>query len=98
MNTTRRTRVAACLALLAATGLAACGPSFAEKRETLDAEWAVTNARSDEIDAEYMRRMKLATTPEDREAAIQWRDDELEKNFTDHRARKAGALGALEDD
>lgn len=98
MNTTRPFRVAACMALLTATGLAACGPTFAEKRETLDAEWAITNARSDEIDAEYMRRMDLATTPEEREAIIQWRADELEKNFADHRARKAGALESLEDD
>ena len=98
MNTYRRTRAAACLALLAVAALSACGPTFAEKRETLDAEWAITNARSDEIDAEYMRRIDLATTPEEREAAIQWRADELEKNFADHRARKAGALKSLEDD
>lgn len=98
MNTYRRFRSAACLAMLAAASLSACGPTFAEKRETLDAEWAITNARSDEIDTEYMRRMDLATTPAEREAIIQWRADELEKNFADHRARKAGALDALEDD
>lgn len=98
MNTTRLFRPTACLATLAVAALSACGPSFAEKREALDAEWAITNARSDEIDAEYMRRMDLATTPQEREAAIQWRADELEKNFADHRTRKAGALKTLEAD
>lgn len=87
--------IAAALATLA---LHACGPSYAERRESIDAEWAVTSTRSDEIHAEYTRRMKLATTPEEREAIIQWRADELEKNFADHRARRDNALEALDGD
>ncbi len=78
--------VAIVLAVLAA-GLPACGPSYTEKREAVDAEWAITNARADEINAEYMRRARAATTPEEKQAAIDWRAAELEKNFADHHAR-----------
>lgn len=67
--------------------MTACRPTYSEKREGVDAEWAVTNARADEINAEYMRRMREATTPEEKQAAIDWRAAELEKNFADHHAR-----------
>lgn len=87
--------IAAALATLA---LHACGPSYAERRESIDAEWAVTNARSDEIHAEYNRRIRQAKTPEERAAIIQWRMDELERNFADHRTRRDNALEALDGD
>jgi hypothetical protein len=90
-------RIAALAPLLLALGLPACGSSYAERREALDAEWAVTNARSDEIHAEYNRRMRQAKTPEEREAIIAWRNAELEKNFADHRARKEDALRQMDE-
>lgn len=92
-----RARTVAIAPLLLALGLPACGSSYAERREALDAEWAVTNARSDEIHAEYNRRMRQAKSPEEREAIIAWRNAELEKNFAEHRARKEDALQQIDD-
>lgn len=87
MNVVPQAALAAALALAIGT-LAACGPSYAERRKAVDAEWAITNARADEINAEYMRRMEEASTPEERNAAIDWRAEELEKIFADHDARR----------
>jgi hypothetical protein len=102
MRTTTRTAAGllliASVAVLAALALSACAPSSADRRAALDAEWEITYARSDEINAEYSRRMDAATTPQEREAAIQWRAQELEKNSADQRTRKAAALRALDGD
>lgn len=86
MNRTRTVLLAATLTvgLFAWSG---CGRAYAKQRDAVDAEWAITNARADEINAEYMRLAREAKTPDEKNAAIQWRSDELEKNFTDHRAR-----------
>lgn len=82
-----RTRSIAFSFALATLMLSGCGHSRAERRAAMDAEWAITNTRSDEIHAEFNERIKLAETPDEKDAVFQWRMDELSKNFADHRAR-----------
>jgi hypothetical protein len=87
----RRDVLTLCCVVLAAGAISGCGSTYAERREMLDAEWAVTNARADEIHAEYVRRMERAETSAERDAVVRWRADELSKNFDDH-YRRTGAL------
>ncbi len=77
---------------VASLGIPACGTSYEDRRAMVDAEWAVTNARTAEINSEYSQRTRQATTPEERNAAAEWRADELAKNFADHDTRVKARL------
>lgn len=82
----KRTQTLICV-VAGLISLSACAPSAVQRNETMDAQWAVTDARIAEIHAEHDRRIAQASTTQKKQDADQWRTEEMTKAMADYHAR-----------